>query len=281
MRLKEIEWVEYLKQTAGKNKEVITGIGDDCAQVKIDKKSVLLKSDLFVEDIHFRIGKMNYKTIGMRAVARVLSDFAACAGIPKYLGISAGVPRYVKEKCLKEILAGVIYCAKEYKFSLVAGDTSRAGNLFLDVWAVGYAKKCVLRSTAKEGDYIFVTGKLGARSFFEPFVPRINEAQWLVKNFKINAMIDISDGFIIDLYRILKDSGKGAVINFKDIPCGKTSDLYRGEDYELIFTVDKNDSGIERLNKKFYLVGRIEKAGYRMCKDGRMTNVKIRGYSHF
>ena len=132
-------------------------------------------------------------------------------------------------------------------FSLIGGDTSRARNLFLDVWGVGYARKCILRKTAREGDYIFVTGKLGDREFEEPFIPRIKEARYLVNNFKVNAMIDISDGFIIDLYRILKESSKGAVLQFEDIPCNSRSDLYRGEDYELIFTVDKNDPHIEKL----------------------------------
>lgn len=282
MPLKELDWVDYLKKRTANSKGVITGIGDDCAQVRVNSSRVLLKSDLFIEGVHFTRSQTSSKTIGMRAVARVLSDFAACAGIPKFIGISAGVPYYIKEKDLKEIVSGVLSYAEKYKFSLVGGDTSRAQYLFIDVWGVGVADKCVLRSTAQEGDYIFVSGKLGSRKLDEPFIPRIKEAQFLVKNFKINAMIDISDGFIIDLYRILKESRKGAVINSKDLPCySGDNDLYRGEDYELIFTVAKREKRLEALKKRFHLVGRIKKSGYKIKRGSRLEQVKIKGYTHF
>jgi len=280
----ELSWVEFLKTKAGKSKNVLRGIGDDCALVKLDNDKVLLKSDLFIEDIHFNLGNISFKTIGMRAVARVLSDFAACAGVPKFIGVSAGIPGYVSERNLKNILEGILILGKKYKFSLIGGDTSRAQKLFLDVWGVGVADKCILRSRAKKNDYIFVSGKLGKRKLNLPFEPRIKEALDLVKNFKVNAMIDISDGFIIDLYRIIKMSKKGAVIDSDSASfMNKEKCLYRGEDYELIFTVDSKEPNIEFLKKKFYLVGKIKGIdfGYKIKRGPRLEDVEVKGYAHF
>lgn len=280
----ELSWVEYLKKKTAKGRGVITGIGDDCALVSLGREKFLLKSDLFVEDVHFKRASSSYKTIGMRAVARVLSDFAACAGKPKFIGISLGMPSYVKNKQLKEILSGVLLMSKKYDFSLIGGDTGKSPKLMLDVWGVGQGDKFIARCGANVGDYIFVTGKLGLRKFDKAFEPRIQESQYLSRNFKVNAMIDISDGFMLDLYRLLVAGNKGALLIAERIPVTKgDSDLYRGEDYELIFTVDKDDPGIETLKKKFYLVGRVtgKKSGFKIKKGERTLPVSIKGYTHF
>ncbi|MFH1504550.1 MAG: thiamine-phosphate kinase [Candidatus Omnitrophota bacterium] len=286
MKFNELDWVDFLRKKAGRGKDVLIGIGDDCAQVRVGKEKLLLKSDLFIEGIHFKKNKIDFKTIGMRAVGRVLSDFAACAGVPKFIGVSAGISKSLKPKDLKEILSGIVEYGKKYNFSLVGGDTSKSEKFFLDIWGVGAAKKCLSRNTARKGDYIFLTGSLGEREFNQAFRPRLKEAQFLAKNFKINAMIDISDGFIIDLFRILKMSRKGAVVYKDKVPVKSgISDFYRGEDYELIFTVDKNEKKIEALKKKFYLVGKIEsgKFGYKMKKGHyfRLEDIKVKGYTHF
>ena len=283
--LKELAWVDYLKKKAAKSKEIIVGIGDDCALVRLGKTRVLLKSDLFIEGIHFKRKEMSYKAIGMRAVARVLSDFAACGGgRPKFIGVSAGIPHRLGKRAFKGILSGILSYGRKYGFSLVGGDTSSSEMIFLDIWGIADIERCVLRSGANLGDYIFITGPLGKRSLKAPFEPRIREARMLVKNFKINSMIDISDGFIIDLYRILKASKKGATLFKDDLPLtGDEADLYRGEDYELIFTVDKSEKNIKTLKNKFYLVGRVDtrKQGYIMQSGRKRSKVKIKGYSHF
>jgi thiamine-monophosphate kinase len=282
--MNELQWVDLLKKRAGRGKGVITGIGDDCAVVALDKGKYLLKSDLFIEGIHFKRKNISFKVMGMRAVARVLSDFAACGGHPKYIGISAGIPAKVSMTQMQQVLNGVLTLGKKYSFSLVGGDTSCSEKVFFDIWGVGEVKKPILRSSAKTGDYIFVSGKLGTRKFNEPFLPRLKESGYLVNNFKINSMIDITDGFIIDLYRILKESNKGAVV-FKDLLPLTTGekDLYRGEDYELIFTIDKHEKNIETLKKKFYYLGRIKSksSGFLIKKGNSFEKVKVKGYLHF
>ncbi|MEI8348593.1 MAG: thiamine-phosphate kinase [Candidatus Omnitrophota bacterium] len=282
--MKELEWVDFLKRTVKNRKDVLVGIGDDCALVKIGQEKALLKSDLFIEGVHFRLPDMSFRTIGMRAIARVLSDIAACGGTPKFIGISLGLPGYIAEKSLREIVAGVNQSAKRYMFSFVGGDTSRAPRLFLDVWALATVHKCILRSQAKVGDYIFITGTLGARNFSDTFEPRLKDSRYLAGNFKVHAMIDISDGFLVDLYRILKESGKGALLYKEHIPVTHgDADYYRGEDYELLFTVDEKEPRLRMLKKRFYCVGRImeKRYGYKMRVGSKVRVVEPKGYMHF
>jgi thiamine-monophosphate kinase len=283
MAFNELNWVDFLKNKVKKSNDVLVGIGDDCALVKVKTREVLLKSDLFIEDIHFKLKDTPFKTIGMRAVSRVLSDFAACAGKPLFLGISIGISPLVSKNNLKEILNGVIYLSKKYNFSLVGGDTAYTNKLILDVWGVGACDKFIKRSTAREGDHIFITGKLGECKFNENFTPRLKEAKYLASNFKINSMIDISDGFTLDLYRLLKESNKGALLCKKDIPINKMSDLYRGEDYELIFTVSKDEKRLDLLKSKFYFVGTVKNRlfGYKITDNKKISNVSLKGYIHF
>ncbi|MDD4954437.1 MAG: thiamine-phosphate kinase [Candidatus Omnitrophica bacterium] len=283
MKLNELNWVDFLKKKVKKSKRVLVGIGDDCALVKIKNRQALLKSDLFIEDIHFKLKKTPFKTIGMRAVSRVLSDFAACAGWPKFLGISMGISRDINEKNLKEILNGIEYLSKKYNFDFVGGDTASTKKLFLDVWALGVANRFIKRNTAREGDYIFLTGKLGERKFNKAFTPRLKEANYLAKNFKVNSMIDVSDGFMLDLYRILRESKKGALLYKKNIPIKKESDLYRGEDYELVFTVSRDEKRLNLLKSKFYFVGKIKDShfGYKITNGSKVSSVIVKGYTHF
>ena len=284
MSFNELNWVEFLKKKAKRPKSVFAGIGDDCAVIRNRGKYYLVSSDLFIENVHFKLKDISFINIGMRAASRALSDIAACAGKPKFIIISAGIPSYVTSRQMKEIMKGIEETASKCCTSVIGGDTSRSDKLFLDVWVTGEAKRPILRKTAKTGDYIFVTGKLGKLAFNKPFMPRLKKSFYLAKNFKVNAMIDVSDGFIVDLYRILKESGRGAVI-FKDmIPVTRgESDLYRGEDYELIFTVDKNEPKIELLKKKFYWAGYIKERRFGYCsKEGNFKKrVKLKGYFHF
>jgi len=284
MRFDELNWVEFLKKNVKKSKAVTVGIGDDCAVIKNKSSFILLSSDLFIEDIHFKLKTSSFKVIGQRAVARAISDIAACCGRPKFIVISLGLPFYVNKKDLKEITKGITVACKNEKVFLVGGDTSHSEKLFLDVMVLGEVKKPILRSGACEGDYIFLSGKLGKLAFNKPFNPKIKEALYLAKNFKISSMIDLTDGFILDLYRILKASKKGALIEKDKIPVTRgESDYIRGEDYELIFTVSKNEPKISFLKNKFYCLGRIKSKafGFVMLNKGKKEKIKPKGYLHF
>ncbi len=282
--MNEIDWIKTLKLKVKKSKEVLVGIGDDCAVVNFKKGNYLLKSDLFIEGTHFKRSDISLKDISMRAIARVISDFAACGGLPLYIGISLGVPSKFSKKQLNELLKGVLMMSKRYSFSLIGGDTSRSNKLFFDVWGIGRAKKYILRSSAKIGDYIFVSGRIGEKKFNRPFEPRLKESQYLVNNFKVNSMIDITDGFVIDLHRIIEESKKGAIIFKEALPLSSgLNDLYRGEDYELLFTIDKSEKNISKLKSKFYYVGKITslKQGLRIKDAKSIKKLTVKGYLHF
>ena len=183
--MNELQWIDYLKHKAKPAKGLLVGIGDDCALARVGREKLLLKSDIFVEGIHFKLKNITFKDIGKRAAARVFSDFAACGGYPKFIGVSAGIPAYIKGKNLRQILDGILFICKKYKASLAGGDTSRSLKLILDIWGVGQAPKCILRSTAKVGDYIFLTGMLGKRSFGTGVQMIINQptglrGQWII-----------------------------------------------------------------------------------------------------
>ncbi len=280
----ELDWVRFLKKKAKKNKSILAGIGEDCAVIKEKNKYYLISSDLFIEDVHFRLKEISFLNIGKRATARAISDITACGGEPKFIIVSAGIPSYITPDSIKKIINGIENIASLCGALVIGGDTSKAKKLFLDIWVMGQTKKPILRSTARIGDYIFVTAKLGKLAFNKPFIPPLKEVRYLVKNFKVNAMIDISDGFIIDLYRILKESRKGAIL-YKDrvpVTCN-IKDMYRGEDYGLIFTVDRNEKKIELLKKKFYFVGVVKsiKEGYYFKDKKKKEKINIRGYMHF
>ena len=279
----ELSLVTYFKKHAYVNKNIIKGIGDDCALFK-GKGRLAVSSDLFIENIHFRRGKISFKNIGKRAAARALSDLAACAAEPVIMGASLGAPKKLPGKNIKEIFLGINEYARKFGVSLCGGDTSEAEVLFLDIWVIGQAENFIFRSTARRGDSIFITGKLGAHSFNRPFSPRIKEALYLAKNFKINAMIDISDGLFLDLYRLLSASKKGALIYKENIPFSKSfADAYRGEDYELLFTVDKREKNISALEKKFFFIGKVKpnNFGIKIKEEGKIKLLKPRGYRHF
>ncbi|MDO8426318.1 MAG: AIR synthase-related protein, partial [Deltaproteobacteria bacterium] len=156
-------------------------------------------------------------------------------------------------------------------------------------------KKLVLRSGAKNGDLIFVTGALGGsiKKRHLNFMPRVREAREILKHFKINSMIDISDGLALDLNRILEASGVGAVIYENAIPLSRDAAsingaLYDGEDYELLFTSSEgNRDRIASLSKALGLritpIGRIT-GGKRLKvidKEGRPYRLKSPGFEHF
>jgi thiamine-monophosphate kinase len=153
-------------------------------------------------------------------------------------------------------------------------------------------KYLCLRSKARVGDIIFVTGELGGSILGKHlrFTPRLKEARFLVKNFPVNAMIDISDGLTQDLGHILKESAKGAIIYADLIPVNKQASLkdalYMGEDFELLFTLSPCQA------KKLFLrgltnfrpIGEIthKKYGLRLVdKKGREKIIKPKGFQHF
>jgi thiamine-monophosphate kinase len=295
-KLGEFGLIARIKKLIQTDSSVIKGIGDDCAVIKFDRnRYLLLTTDMIVEGVDFTRHDDPY-LVGRKALAISLSDIAACAGMPRYALMSLGMPKNTRLNYLDRLLKGALRLAKEYKLNLVGGDISRAGRLTINTSIAGIVEKkyLVLRNGARAGDIIFVTGRLGGANLGKhlKFRPRIKEARFLVKNFKINAMIDISDGLAQDLGHILKESNTGAIIFEELIPLAKEAlnlgdALYAGEDFELIFTVSGKEARriiSSKMQANFTPIGEITDKKHKltlMDKKGKAKIIASRGFRHF
>ncbi len=294
-KIGEFGLIERFKRSIKTDSSVIKGSGDDCAVLEFDKNRYLLFTcDMIIEGVDFASKDKPY-LIGRKALAASISDIAACAGTPKYAVISLGLPKNTSLGMIDKIARGIFDLAKEFKINIVGGDISKARQLTIDVSMLGFVEKkyLVLRSGAKIGDIIFVTGSLGGSIHGKhlKFIPRIREARFLVKNFRVNAMIDISDGLATDLGHILEESKQGAIIYEELIPVSRfaknlSDALSQGEDFELLFTLSKEEA--KKLLKdnplRFNLIGEIvqRKYGLKLIdRKGRERTIQVKGFQHF
>lgn len=300
-RISELGLIEYLRSNLSKdNPLVVKGIGDDAAVIKISKDKYLLNtSDMLIEGRHFRRTDSLYD-IGHKAMSCSLSDIAAMGGEPSFALVSLGIPKRFRLKDIKSLFTGLKKSAERFAVNIVGGDTNASEKLIIDISMTGFIKpqNLVLRSNAKVGDYIFVTGSLGGSIYRKhlKFSPRVKEALYLTNKFKLHSMIDISDGLTLDLWRILKASNVGAVI-FQDlIPKSKDAKnldqaLYMGEDFELLFTVSEKDGQalIEKIRRKridfaLNFIGKIIDEKYQLWlfdANRKLKKLKPRGFLHF
>jgi thiamine-monophosphate kinase len=229
--------------------DVRRGIGDDCAVIGKKEKSGmlgLLKTDAVVEDVHFLKGTPLNK-VGWKALCRPISDIAAMGGNPLHALITVAAPRNWTNATWRALYRGIGKAAREYGISVVGGETVRSpGPLFVSVSLTGDVpvKNLRLRSGAKPGDIICVTGKLGG-SFKSgrhlSFHPRLTEGKWLGKERGVSAMMDLSDGLGNDLPKLAKESGCSFRIAHDALPlnkgCHVSEGISDGEDYELLLTI--------------------------------------------
>jgi len=301
----EDDIIDFIKKRLKyRNRDVIVGPGDDTAVLNYDRNHyLLLTTDCIVENIHFKRPAASFFQIGRKAMAVNLSDIASMGGLPLYALVSAGFPAGFPIKAIAKIVDGMQKMADTYGFDIVGGNLSRSPVLFIDVSMAGKVEKkyLKLRSGAKPGDAIFVTGKLGGTLLNKHLnvMPRIKEGRKIIRSVRVNAMMDISDGLSTDLCRMVLSSGVGFRIFFGDIPVsadavrmsrtGKDAILHAlndGEDYELLFTVpagDKNKVPARVDSVPVTCIGEItkEKKCLGLSVKGKTVNIKPAGYSHF
>ncbi len=227
------------------------GPGDDCAVIDPGPEYdtlQLLKTDVLVEQVHFLSGTPG-RWVGWKAVARVISDFAAMGGQPERILVTLALPTETAVEWVEDLYRGMSDCLLAFGAVLAGGETSRVppGSApVISVAATGRVHRdhLVLRSTAQAGHALLVTGLLGG-SFPDKhlhFTPRVHEARWLTTHFKPSAMIDLSDGLARDLPRLAEASGCGFVLDEACLPCAPgcrtPQAIEDGEDYELLFTID-------------------------------------------
>ena len=278
--------------------------GDDCAVLpSADPKRVLLYTcDPVVEGVHF-LRDTPPRRVGWKAMGRNLSDVAAMGGRPRWAIVSIGLRPRTTVRWVNELYLGLRAAATRFGCQIVGGDTTRvAHEQFIVVTLIGEMEKSrvALRSGARIGDSIFVTGTLGGslRGKHLTFMPRIHEARWLVAHFPIHAMIDLSDGLSSDLQRLVEASrsGLGFEIYAAEIPIARAARgslaaaLNDGEDFELLFTIDPGHvtalrtKWARRFELKLTEIGRVVRSRGKIAligRDGARRPVTPAGYDHF
>lgn len=260
--------------------ESVEGPGDDCAVVDEGGDVLkLLKTDALVEGVHY-LKEADPRKVGWKAVARVVSDFAAMGGLPERFLVTLALPSCMELGWVEEFYRGMGDCFLKYDAVLAGGETCRVPEgsaAVISIAAMGRVERehLVTRSGASVGESIWVTGELGGSLSGRhlTFEPRVNAARWLVKHFKPSAMMDLSDGIASDLPRLAKASGCGFEIERKRLPltsgCSVEEALNDGEDFELIFTMS-NKVDISALpdawkrefpNLRITRIGRLMSAG--------------------
>jgi len=299
----ESEFVRWLARKApGSGGRLRLGIGDDAALVEVARgQSLILTTDLSIEDVHFTRRLHPPRAIGHRALARSLSDIAAMGGTPRYALVSLAIPRGTSRAWMDQVYAGMLALARRFAVKLIGGDTARApAQAMLDVVVAGEVPRGreLLRSGARPGDRIFVSGRLGlsalglrllrtkrrgtarrapteaiAKAAMQAHLfpePQCALGRFLSSHGLASALMDISDGLSSDLARLCEASGVGARlwreripgVNLEDAEASLRLALHGGEDYQLLFTVPPRK--LSRLPAKFgslplHLIGQIRK----------------------
>lgn len=239
--------IERMRRRLRGAPSVQVGIGDDAAVLRGPGSTRwLFASDMLVEGTHFRRRTLPAFWIGWKALARNLSDIAAMGGVPGWAVVSLGAPSGTSVRFIDEVYRGLGRCAARFGMAVVGGDTVRAPVVIVDVAILGTAspRQLVLRSGARTGDGLFVTGRLGgsyASGRHARFLPRIREAHELVRRARIHAMIDLSDGLASDLWQMSRASRVRMRIAAEAIPLAPGTRLRQalmeGEDFELLAAV--------------------------------------------
>jgi thiamine-monophosphate kinase len=299
----------FLGDTKHFHPTVRVGPGDDCAVIG----SLAISNDASVEGVHFRRAWLNAEEIGWRATASALSDLAAIAADPIGILVTLCVNQSDRAEFAGHLMKGVVDCARTYGAGLLGGDTTAAETVMIDVVVIGRASHPVLRSHARAGDEVWVTGRLGgaaaavaawlgggapnehARARYAHPTPRIREARWLQRHTQLHAMLDLSDGLYGDLAHMAAASGQAIVIETGAVPIDTDAGasfehaVSGGEDYEVCFTAGPGTAEHVRVQFEREFGVALTRIGYieagegvlERASDGSTRPVTLQGFQHF
>jgi thiamine-monophosphate kinase len=318
--MKEFDLIkQFFTKQLVKHKEVVLGIGDDCAVIApLENQNIVVTTDTLVAGVHFPLDT-SPRAIGHKSVAVNFSDIAAMGAMPSWISLALTVPT-VDEEWLSEFCAGIFELCEFYNVELIGGDTTQ-GPLSITITAQGVIPKdsYLTRSGASKGDWIYVTGDLGDPALAlqhilgnieveqSSFVviknkldfpkPRVLAGQ-VIREYASSA-IDISDGLIADLGHICQASNVGANLVLDALPLSTilrdslliddaiNLALSGGDDYELLFTVSEdNKVGVEtalsHAGVPITCIGQTNASQtISTTLDNKAVSIKTTGFQHF
>ncbi len=299
------------------------GPGDDAAVFSPPRGAEwVLTCDAFLENVHFLAPVHPPQAVGFKALARATSDLAAMGAAPRFFLLTLALPAHRTTRWLDGFLAGMARAARRFGLVLAGGDTAQSATIAISVTVLGEVARgrAALRSGARPGHVLYVSGRLGAAQLglelilrgmyrerrWQPLLRphlypplRIALGQWLSRRRATSAMIDTSDGLSTDLWHLCQASSVGACLWAGRIPKVPVPPalrargfdplelaLHGGEDYELLFTVPRRMAGkLPRVFRGVAItpVGEItrERAVVLVRPDGRSTPLMPRGWDHF
>ncbi len=299
--------IAHLRRRLPPHPRLKLGPGDDAAVLDLaDSAECVLTVDMLTDGVDFELDKVDPRRVGRKALAVNLSDLAAMAAQPLAGVVALVLPRQGGMELAVELYEGMLPLAEEFDLAIAGGDTnSWEGRLAISVSLIGRVtgRGPLRRSGARCGDRIVVTGSFGGSILGHhlDFQPRVREALALAAEYELHAGIDTSDGLSIDLARVCRESGRGAVIRAEAVPVSAAAArlarhlgdgsapldhaLADGEDFELILAVPPGEA--RRMTSRQPLavplveIGRfVAEEGLWLERGGRRERLVPQGYVH-
>ncbi len=289
--------------------------GDDAVAIEFAGKLVM-STDMLVESTDIPSG-MDMESVGWKALTMVVSDLAAKGATPMLYLISLGLPRGMTIKRFEEFWSGLEKAAQYYGGKIVGGDTNEAREIVVSCVGIGSAERVIPRCGAHVGDVLATTGLFGRsaagfsallmdikdvdeslkHAFLRPMA-RVKEGVILAKY--ATSCIDSSDGLAASLHELAKQSGVGFEVTAPPVDCvvkkfAKTHGLdvfdlvfYGGEEYELVFTIARDDLEVVKkvlasTNGKLIEIGKVvpRSEGITAIWEGKRVPIEYKGWDHF
>lgn len=278
---------------------------DDTAITKFNSTNLISTCDMLIQSRHFP-DNMSYFDMGFKSVTVNVSDLAAMGAEPLGFLLAIAIPKDLKLDSFKEIIDGVLRACDYYQIPLIGGDTNEASEIIISGTALGLADNPLMKDTYSSGDLIAVTGDIGLAALgfnLETFdniytkkalkpKAKIKEGM-ILKDFATSAT-DITDGLASELYEIKKD-GFGFMIyeelftisdEYKEIADKLGLNyldliLHVGEDFEILFTIKKDD--LKELPIDFKVIGEVTDSDVveLTLENGYVEQIKNEGYEHY
>ncbi len=303
-----------------KNKSFVNTIGDDAAVWKFGKKQIAISCDSQIENIHFSQKFSNLYEVAYRSVTIAISDLSAMGANPLFFTNSLNIKKGMKDKKVNKIYQGFKDAAQDYNIELVGGNVVSSNFFSIDITVVGEIKKNFITRGAKNNEKLYVTGNIGSANAGLRLLKKkaiLNKPKELINSYKrpsanilqskillstglVSSMMDITDGLLIDLRKLInfKNKNLGAQLYWDKIPKSNLLNKYfrvslikdivlnGGDDYQLLFTIKKNDDKkFERIMKRnkidvFNIGYTNNNKSIRLEYNGLNKIVKEKGYIH-